>query len=39
LPEVIEAYFSSRKELSNQKNNFLKNVFMINLNDQSNVFF
>jgi len=25
LPFVIDAYFSSRKELSNQKNSFLKN--------------
>ena len=39
LPEVIEAYFSSKKELSNQKNNFLNNLLMINLNVLSNVFY
>ena len=38
LPEVIDAYFSSRKELSNQENNFLKILRIINLNVQSNGF-
>jgi len=39
LPDVIDAYFSSRKELSNQKNNFSKILRIINLNVQSNGFF
>lgn len=39
LPDVIDAYFSSKKALSNQKNIFFKNLNIINLNAQSNVFF
>ncbi len=39
LPDVINAYFSSRKALSNQKNIFLKNLNIINLSAQSNVSF
>lgn len=39
LPEEMEAYFSSKKELSNQKNNFLNNLLMINLSVLSNVFY